>query len=109
MTLSNLEETFALHIAAEKMERPRREFHFHPTRKWRFDFAWPARMLAVEIDGGEWVRSRHFSAKTADAEREKTIAADRLGWTVLHFTGSQVRSGEAIAQLKSAMEDHPVV
>ncbi|HAT10302.1 MAG TPA: hypothetical protein DCS97_06855, partial [Planctomycetes bacterium] len=28
------------------------EHRFHPTRKWRFDFARPDIHLAIEIDGG---------------------------------------------------------
>ena len=31
-----------------------REYKFHKTRKWRFDFAYPDIQLAVEIDGGQW-------------------------------------------------------
>ena len=30
------------------------EHRFFKPRRWRFDFAWPARMVAVEIDGGRW-------------------------------------------------------
>ncbi|WDF96101.1 hypothetical protein [Aeromonas dhakensis] len=28
---------------------PATELLFHPKRKWRLDYAWPARMIAVEI------------------------------------------------------------
>ena len=30
---------------------PTRELVFAPPRKWRFDFAWPEHLVAVEIDG----------------------------------------------------------
>ena len=36
-----------------------REYRFHPTRKWPFDFAWPGAMLAVEIDGATWAHGKH--------------------------------------------------
>lgn len=29
-----------------------KEFQFHPTRRWRFDYAIPAKKVAVEVDGG---------------------------------------------------------
>ena len=29
-----------------------KEFKFHPKRKWRFDYAFPFLMIAVEVDGG---------------------------------------------------------
>lgn len=28
------------------------EYRFHPTRKWRFDFAIPHIKVAIEIEGG---------------------------------------------------------
>ena len=31
-----------------------KEFKFHPKRKWRFDYAFPFLMIAVEVDGGVW-------------------------------------------------------
>lgn len=101
MSASKLEATLALHIRADRLPTPLREYRFHPRRRWRFDFAWPELMLAVEVDGGEWLRGRHYRPDGMARDREKTIAADRLGWTVLHFAGSQVRSGEAIALLKA--------
>ena len=35
----------------------------HPTRRWRFDFAWPDPMVAVEIEGGLYQSGRHQSFK----------------------------------------------
>ena len=28
------------------------EYRFHPTRKWRFDYAWPENKIALEVEGG---------------------------------------------------------
>jgi very-short-patch-repair endonuclease len=91
-----LEDLFAAQLHALKRLAPQREYRFHPTRKWRFDFAWPQQMVAVEVDGGEWMRGHHWRPKGVASDREKDIAADRLGWTVLHFTGSQVECGAAL-------------
>jgi hypothetical protein len=33
---------------------PIREHRFAPPRRWRFDYAWPAHRLALEIEGGTW-------------------------------------------------------
>ena len=35
------------------------ELAFHPTRKWRFDYAWPAKMVALEVEGGTYTGGRH--------------------------------------------------
>ncbi len=32
-------------------------FAKYPGQRWRFDFAWPALMLAVHVNGGAWVRA----------------------------------------------------
>jgi len=100
-----LEDAFALQILAHFLPAPIREYPFHPRRRWRFDFAWPEQMVAVEVDGGEWVQGRHWRPKGVSEDREKAIAADRLGWRVLHFTGSQVKDGSAIKTLHEVMGD----
>ena len=38
----------------------KREYRFHPTREWRFDFAIPAAHVAIEVEGGVWNGGRHF-------------------------------------------------
>lgn len=47
---SAIEEAFALHCKANKLN-PVREYKFHPSRRWKFDFCWPDRMIAVETEG----------------------------------------------------------
>ena len=94
------EAAFALHCRADKLN-PVREHQFHPTRKWRFDFAFPDDMLAVEIEGGVNGRHHRFSGFAKDAE--KYNAAALLGWRVLRFTTSMVMSGEAINTTRKAL------
>lgn len=76
--------------------RPQREHGFHPTRKWRFDFAWPARKLAVEIEGGICMRKgrmqgHHVHPKQYTADCRKYNAAQKLGWRVLRYTTLDVQ------------------
>ena len=62
-----------------------REYRFHPKRRWRFDFAWPLAMIAVEVDGNAWhVRGGGRHGK--DSDREKINAAALAGWRVFHFS-----------------------
>jgi very-short-patch-repair endonuclease len=63
---------------------PESEYRFHPTRRWRFDFAWPAQRVAVEVDGGQWRAGggRH----NTDQDREKLNTAAAMGWRVLRFS-----------------------
>jgi hypothetical protein len=64
-----------------------REHVFHPTRKWRFDFAFPIVKLAIEVDG----RGRdnelggHQTVTGVRNDHEKQNAAIALGWKVMRF------------------------
>jgi hypothetical protein len=82
------------------------EFIFHPTRRWRYDRAWPAHRLVVDIDGGAWL---HRHGKTAhshgqgagfERDRKKDAEAMLLGFRVLRVTTKMVQSGAAIEYLR---------
>jgi very-short-patch-repair endonuclease len=95
MSKSAIEATFALHCKAHGL-RPEKEYRFHPSRKWRFDFAFPDRMAAVEVEGGVWTGGRHTRGSGYIADCEKYNNAAALGWFVFRFDGDAVKSGEAI-------------
>jgi very-short-patch-repair endonuclease len=97
------EHTFAFQLKAFRIPEPEREYKFHPTRKWRFDFAWIDRKIAVEIEGGTRYKSRHTSAKGFENDCEKYNAAAIDGWIVLRYTTQQILSGKAILQVKEVI------
>jgi very-short-patch-repair endonuclease len=76
------------------------EFRFHPKRKWRFDYAWPEHKIALEIDGGVWIRGRHNRAPGFLRDMEKMNEAALLGWRVLRCTPEQFANGDVIALLE---------
>ena len=100
MSASDLEEWLLRDIKAVGLPYPETEFHFHPTRKWRADFAWPQQRILVEVEGGSWVRGRHSRAYGFEADCNKYNAAVELGWKLYRFTGSMIKSGEAIKLLE---------
>lgn len=68
-----------------------REYKFVPTRNWRFDFAWPEQRVAVEIEGGVYMRvSGHTSATGYQKDCAKYNAAIEAGWVVLRYTPQMV-------------------
>lgn len=105
--MSNLEELFAMHIRAERLPEPAREYKFHPTRRWRLDFAWPSKMVGVEIEGGVWTGGRHSTGTGFTADCEKYAEALCRGWRILRVTGDQVQSGQAIDWLKQILVKVP--
>ena len=94
--MSKLEETFAFHLLANKIEGFERELKFHPTRKWRFDFADQARMIAIEVEGGTFVSGRHNRGRAMAGDMEKYNEATRLGWRVYRFDTNMVNDGRAV-------------
>lgn len=90
--------------AAKLLDGLVRQHVFHPTRRWRFDFAWPRYMLALEVDGGVYSGGRHVRGRGFEGDIEKLNEALLLGWRVLRASGGQVRSGQALAWVQKAME-----
>jgi hypothetical protein len=80
------------------------QLKFHPTRKWRFDFAFPIMMKAVEIQGGVWSGGGHVTGSGYTKDCEKLNEAQILGWDVLYITSSMVRDGSGIDYLKRLLE-----
>jgi len=99
MDKSDLEEAFLFYMNALDLPEPNREWRFHPVRRWRFDFAWPDRMVAVECEGGTWSGGRHVRGGGFEADCWKYNAAAVLGWKVLRVTGGML-DGDALGFLE---------
>lgn len=99
---SALEDTLAWQLHAVGLPEPTREHRFDARRRWRFDFAWPALKLAVEVEGVTYQGGRHQRVAGFAADAEKYNAAAVAGWTVLRFTGAMVRSGEAVRVIEAS-------
>ena len=84
---------------------PEKEYRFHPTRRFRFDYAFVANMLAVEIEGGIWIQGRHTRGTGFMADMEKYNYASILRWWVLRFTPQQVEKGEAALTIKRFFDE----
>lgn len=82
-----------------------REYIFHDTRKWRFDFAFPERMIAVEIEGATWANGRHNRGAGMEEDMVKYNEAARLGWRLFRFSTGMVKSGKAIAYFTSILNE----
>lgn len=72
------------------LPEPIPEYQFHKPRRWRFDYCWPLRMVAVEIEGGLWIQGRHSRGKGMLADMEKYNTATMLGYRVLRYAPDQL-------------------
>ena len=79
-------------------------------RMFRFDFAWPSKKLAAEVDGGRFIVRRDKRGRPVpvgqhmteqDYEKLNTAAAE--GWRVLRFSPAMIRSGKALKVLEGVL------
>lgn len=95
----------------EGLNRPVREYRFaleDVGREWRFDRAWPLRMVAFEYEGGtsskDWrERLGHTSAERYRSDCEKYSWAAILGWRVIRADKDMVKDGTALSLIKRAL------
>ena len=99
-----LEDRLAQQIRAMQLPSPDREYLFHPTRRWRVDFAWPEFWLLVEVEGLSPAGGRHQRIAGFEADAEKYAEAQRLGWTVLRLSPTQVRTGAGVRIISDLLQ-----
>jgi len=80
-----------------------REYRMFKDRRFRFDFAWPDKKIAVEIHGGIYSGGRHTTGKGFENDREKMNLAIVDGWRVFEFTPKTVKEGTGILMLKKML------
>ena len=100
---SQLERAILTQIKQYGLPEPETQAMLIPGRKWRWDFAWPSKRLAVEIQGGIWTRGKHGRGSGIVNDMDKLNAATLAGWRVLQFANTHVRSGEAVALIEKAI------
>ena len=63
-----------------------REYRFDNSRRFKFDMAIPDYRVAVEIDGGVYIKSGHSGGANLEKAMERGNLACMHGWRVLHYT-----------------------
>jgi hypothetical protein len=101
----------AIFLALLKKEGlvPVTEHKFHSTRKWRFDYAFPDSMVAVEVEGGVWTGGRHTSGAGFVKDMEKYNTALLHGWRVYRTTPKMLTSREVITDIVYLCSHKPIL
>ncbi len=79
---------------------PTKEHRFS-NRKFRFDLAWIDLRIALEVEGGLWIRGRHVRPAGYERDCEKYNLATLLGWRVFRVTPRHIRQKKAIEMLQA--------
>lgn len=94
-----------VHLRAARLDGGMvREHRFHPTREWRFDMAWPAEKVALEVDGAVYTGGRHTRGKGYSNDCRKFAEAVVLGWRVVRVTSDHIGSGEALQWMERLLK-----
>jgi len=87
------------------LPKPVPEYRFHPTRKWRFDWAFVPQKLALEREGGVFMKggSRHSRGAGFRSDLEKYNEAAAMGWRVIRVLPEQMESTVTYDYLRRAL------
>jgi very-short-patch-repair endonuclease len=67
-----------------------KEYRFHQQRRWRIDYAFPEIKLAIEIEGGIWIKGRHINPMGFKKDMEKYNALVEFGWYLLRYEPKKI-------------------
>lgn len=81
-----------------------KEYRFHPTRRWRFDYAIPSHKIAIEVEGGVWIQGRHTRGSGFIKDMEKYNAAAALGWRLIRVTPQNLITNQTLDIIKEAIQ-----
>lgn len=96
------QHVLGLWLASLEPGRWKTEHRFHPVRRWRWDWADPDALLAIEVDGMGRAGGfgRHQRPAGMSSDREKDVEGQILGWRVAHVTTRQIANGSAYPLLE---------
>jgi len=79
----NTNSIFPAACVASGLPKPVAEYRFTMLRRWRFDWAWPQHLIALEVEGAVWVQGRHTRGSGFVKDMCKYNHAAMDGWRVL--------------------------
>jgi hypothetical protein len=83
---------------------PASEITFAPPRRWRFDWAYQDRRIAIEYQGGNYTgKGGHNTVKGLKNDYEKFSEAAIRGWMLILIDSGSVRSGQAVTWVERAL------
>lgn len=89
------------------LPKPEVEYVFLPNRKFRFDFAWPQQKVALEVEGGVFIRGAHGSVSGILRDLQKYNLAACAGWRVLRTLPENLCTNCTVCQLELCLESTP--
>jgi len=92
-------------LAQAGLPRPALEYPFAQAegRRYRFDGAYLAQRLGVEVEGAIWAQGRHTRGSGYSEDCRKYSLAAALGWRVIRVTDDMILDGSAVELIQRAL------
>ena len=106
---------FLAKLKAERLPMPthgqgcsEKEYQFHESRRWRFDFCYIGigQKIAIEYQGLNWKGGGNSGHQSIDGLRNdcaKFTEASLSGWTLILITAETVNNGQAVEWVRRAL------
>lgn len=105
---AHIAHQFRLLCKAHHLPMPTTEYRFDPDRRWRFDYAWIPERVALEVDGGIFVRGAHTRGARILKTHEKLNRAAALNWRVLYRVPDNLATDDTLDLLVAVFERRSV-
>ncbi|WP_313515145.1 hypothetical protein [Sphingobacterium sp.] len=81
------------------------EFHFSVERNYRLDYAIPEYKVAIEVDGGIWMKgnSGHSSGKGIKRDMDKGNLVQLHGWKIIRIEPHELVSDKVLESIKTLL------
>ena len=88
------------------LARPTPEYQFLGDRRFMFDYAWVDKRIALEVEGGIFIRGAHGSVGGILRDIEKYDLAAVTGWIVLRVVAEDLLKSRTFEMVRRAIQAH---
>ena len=82
---------------------PTAEYEFHDERKWRIDYCWPDKKVALEVEGGIWIQGRHTRGQGYKNDIEKYNEVSLHGFTLIRVVPDDLLTEDTLGLIQRAI------
>ena len=91
-------------LKQNNIDLPTPEYKFCDTRRWRFDYCWIDKKIALEVEGGVWTNGRHTRCSGFIKDMEKYNNAALLGYRIIKCTPTSLMDKENIKLIENILK-----